>query len=139
MQTIFLFLIINKVFMQLREQIINQYINAYNNFDIDGMITDMTPTMKFVNVSNGEVNMTLNGLPAFIEQAEHAKGLFTSRKQTIKSFKHAADQTEIDIAYNAVLAIDLPNGMKKGDGLNLTGKSIFKFLGDKIIELTDIS
>ncbi|MDB5286877.1 MAG: hypothetical protein JWR05_1826 [Mucilaginibacter sp.] len=125
--------------MKLREQTINNYINAYNNFDVNRMIADMDPSIKFENVSNTEVNMTLNGLPAFIEQAEQAKAMFISRQQTIKSFKHTANQTEIDIAYHAVLAIDLPNGMKTGDELNLTGKSIFKFWGDKITELTDIS
>jgi hypothetical protein len=125
--------------MKLREQIVSHYINAYNNFDVDGMVANMDPSIKFENISNGQVNMTLNGLPAFIEQAEQAKAMFTSRRQTIKSFKHTANQTEIDIAYYAVLAIDLPNGMKRGDELNLTGKSIFKFLGDKINELTDIS
>jgi NADPH-dependent ferric siderophore reductase len=125
--------------MKLREQIINHYINAYNNFDVDEMVANMDPSIKFENMSNGEVNMTLNGLPAFIEQAEQAKTMFISRQQTIKSFKQTANQTEIDIVYHAVLAIDLPNGMKKGDELNLTGKSIFKFLGDKINELTDIS
>jgi hypothetical protein len=125
--------------MKLREQILSHYIRAYNNFDVDGMVANMDPSIKFENISNGQVNMTLNGLPAFIEQAEQAKAMFTSRRQTIKSFKHTANQTEIDIAYYAVLAIDLPNGMKRGDELNLTGKSIFKFLGDKINELTDIS
>jgi len=125
--------------MKLRVQIINQYINAYNNFDVNEMVANMDPLIKFENISNGEVNMTLNGLPAFIEQAEQAKALFISRQQTIKSYKHTGNQTEIDIAYHAILAIDLPNGMKKGDELNLTGKSIFKFLGDKITELTDIS
>ncbi|MDB5062869.1 MAG: hypothetical protein JWP67_2712 [Mucilaginibacter sp.] len=125
--------------MKLREQIINHYINAYNNFYVDEMVANMDPSIKFENISNGEVNMTLNGLPAFIEQAEQAKAMFISRQQTIKSFKHTTSQTEIDIVYHAVLAIDLPNGMKKGDELNLTGKSIFKFMGDKISELTDIS
>jgi hypothetical protein len=134
-----IFLIINKVFMKQREQIINYYIIAYNNFDVNGMVANMDPSIKFENISNGAVNMTLNGLPAFIEQAEQANAIFISRQQTIKSFKHTANQTEIDIAYRAVLAIDLPNGMKKGDELNLAGKSIFKFLGDKITELTDIS
>ncbi|MDB5205022.1 MAG: hypothetical protein JWR72_97, partial [Flavisolibacter sp.] len=31
------------------------------------------------------------------------------------------------------------NGLKKGDEVKLKGKSIFQFLGDKIIRLTDIS
>jgi hypothetical protein len=35
--------------------------------------------------------------------------------------------------------MDFPNGLQKGQELDLTGKSIFKFSGDTIIKLTDIS
>ena len=35
--------------------------------------------------------------------------------------------------------MDFPNGLKKGQELNLIGKSIFEFDGDKIIKLTDVS
>ncbi|HMG08280.1 MAG TPA: hypothetical protein VK609_07205 [Mucilaginibacter sp.] len=125
--------------MKQREQIITNYIKAYNNFDIDGMLTDLDPAVTFVNISSGEVNMTLTGLSAFNEQAIQAKDLFSIREQTIKSFKHFEDHAEIEIAYNAVLAIDLPNVLKRGDKLNINGKSTFKFSGDKIIEITDIS
>ncbi|MGF7040482.1 nuclear transport factor 2 family protein [Mucilaginibacter lappiensis] len=125
--------------MKQRERIINNYVKAYNNFDIDGMLIDLDQSIKFVNISSGEVNMTLNGLSAFKAQAIQAKDLFSIREQTIKSFKHPDDQSEIEIAYSAVLAIDLPNGLKRGDKLNINGKSTFKFSGDKIIEITDIS
>jgi hypothetical protein len=125
--------------MKQRERIINNYVKAYNNFDIDGMLIDLDQSIKFVNISSGEVNMTLNGLSAFKAQAIQAKDLFSIREQTIKSFKHPDNQSEIEIAYSAVLAIDLPNGLKRGDKLNINGKSTFKFSGDKIIEITDIS
>ena len=122
-----------------REKIIKDYINAYNNFDIEKMLTHLDKHVKFENISNGVTNMTLTDLNSFREQAEQAKKLFTIRKQTIKSWTHKDNLIEIEIEYNAVLAIDLPNGLKKDDNLNLEGKSIFKFSGDKIIELTDIS
>ena len=122
-----------------REKIIKDYINAYNNFDIERMLTHLHEQIKFENISNGVTNMTLTDLNSFREQAEQAKDLFTTRRQTIKSWTPKDDLIEIEIEYYAVLAIDLPNGLKKGDNLNLQGKSIFKFSGDKIIELTDIS
>ena len=34
---------------------------------------------------------------------------------------------------------DYSNGMRKGQSLNLTGKSVFEFEGNKIVKLTDIS
>lgn len=122
-----------------REKIINNYISAYNNFDIEKMLTDLDENIKFENISNDIINMTLTNLAAFREQAEQSKNIFTTRSQTITSWNHRANQTEIEITYNAVLAIDLPNGLKKGKVLNLSGKSIFTFLNDKIIELKDYS
>ncbi|MGB8195019.1 MAG: nuclear transport factor 2 family protein [Chitinophagaceae bacterium] len=125
--------------MITKEKIVINYVDAYNNFDIERMVADFDENIKFENISNGVANMTLQGLAAFREQAEQAKNLFTKRTQTIKSWTHNADTTEIEIDYTAKLAIDLPNGFKKGDSLNLQGKSIFKFKDDKIIELVDIS
>ena len=46
--------------------------------------------------------------------------------ETNMSFNHTDNRCEIEIYY-------------KGKEINLTGKSIFEFDGDKIIRLTDIS
>ena len=125
--------------MHTREQIINNYLTAYNNFDVEGMVHDLDETVKFENVTNGEVNMTLNGLAAFKEQAIQIIPIFETRRQTANSFTHNGDQTEVLISYYAVVAMDLPNGLTKGTELNLTGTSIFTFAGDKITAITDIS
>ncbi|MDB5147049.1 MAG: hypothetical protein JWQ57_1069 [Mucilaginibacter sp.] len=125
--------------MQQRELIISNYVKAYNNFDVVGMLKDLAPTIRFENISNGEVNMELHGIEALQEQALQATQLFESREQIVKSFKHDGNQTEIGIGYNATLAVDLPNGLKRGDVLNLEGKSVFTFEGDKIVGIKDIS
>ncbi|MBT1705226.1 hypothetical protein [Chryseosolibacter indicus] len=78
-------------------------------------------------------------MKAFRQQAELAKNYFTIRQQTIKSFNHFDNKTEIEVNYSAVLAMDFPNGLKSGQELNLTGRSIFEFKGEKIIKLTDIN
>lgn len=125
--------------MQQRELIISNYVKAYNSFDVAGMLKDLAPAVKFENISNGDVNMELDGIEAFRNQAEQAVKLFERREQIIRSFKHTGNKTEIAIDYNATLAIDLPNGLKKGDELNLKGHSIFTFDKDKIIGIMDIS
>lgn len=125
--------------MTQREQIINNYITAYNNFDIDGMMADFDDAVRFENISNGKVDRALVGRAAFKELAEQSKRLLSERRQTIVSFVHEADQTTIQINYFAVLAIDLPNGLKKGAELQLSGVSVFKFDGNKIVALSDIS
>ena len=125
--------------MKGREKIISNYITGYNEFDIDKMVQDLDEEVVFENVSNGAITMSLKGLAAFKEQAEQAKGYFSTRTQSIKSYTHQADETEIEIDYHAELAMDFPNGLKKGDELKLQGRSIFKFYGNKIVKLTDVS
>ena len=125
--------------MNDREKIVKNYIDGYNQFNCDKMLMDFDENVVFVNIQEGEVGMSLTGLKALRQQAEQAKNYFTARTQTIKSFKHLGDETEIEIDYYAILAMDFPNGLKKGDELKLKGKSIFRFLNNKIIKLTDIS
>ena len=125
--------------MQQRELIISNYVKAYNNFDVEDMLKNLVPSVKFQNISNGDVDMELDGIAAFRSQAEQATELFERREQIIRSFKHTGNKTEIDIDYNAILAADLPNGLKQGDELNLKGRSIFAFDGDKIVGIMDIS
>lgn len=125
--------------MNTREQIIANYIEGYNTFNIDKMVADFDEQIVFENISNGETNLSLSGLSAFIQQAEQAKTYFTERTQTIRSYSHQSNQTEIEIDYRAVLAVDLPNGLQKGDELKMQGRSVFEFSGNKIVKLTDIS
>jgi len=121
------------------KKIIQNYIAGYNEFDVEKMIRDFDDKIIFKNIQNGEVTMELKGIDAFKQQAEQAKSFFESRQQQIVSFKHENNVSEIEITYNATLAMDFPNGLKKGDKLELKGKSVFVFQGDKIIQLTDIS
>ena len=125
--------------MSRKEHIIRSYINAYNQFDIPGMVANLHDNIVFKNIQDGETNLLLQGKKEFRQQAELTKTYFKERQQNITSVKHSEDQTEIEIDYYAVLAADMPNGLKKGNELRLTGKSIFKFSDDRIIELTDIS
>jgi hypothetical protein len=125
--------------MTNRERIIQKYVEGYNQFDIKKMVADFTDNIIFENVKDGQINLSIKGLQAFRQQAEIAKSYFSIRQQKIKSFKHLDDKTEIEIDYNAVLAMDFPNGLKSGQELNLTGKSLFEFADNKITKLTDIS
>jgi len=125
--------------MKHREEIVKNYIAGYNQFDSDKMLIDFDENVIFENIQKGEINMSLMGLKAVRQQVELAKSYFTTRTQTILSFKHLGDETEIEIDYYAILGLDFPNGLKRGDELKLKGKSIFKFLNNKIIKLTDIS
>jgi hypothetical protein len=123
----------------LLKEIIEIYIKSYNNFDVAGMLSNMHEDVVFENISDGKVDLSTQGINALREQAEQAKSYFSQREQRITSIRFNNDLVEIDLDYNAILAIDLPNGLRAGDKLELKGKSIFKFIDDKIIELKDIT
>ncbi len=125
--------------MKSREDIIRNYIAGYNEFDVAKMTKDLHQNLVFENWSNGELTLSLTGLDAFRTQAEQAKSYFVTRTQSILFFTHQAHQTRVEIDYAAVLAMDFPNGLKKGDAFKLRGQSIFTFSGTKIIKLTDKS
>ena len=122
-----------------QKHIIEHYVNSYNNFDVDGMTAHLTEDVVFENIANGEVDLRTEGLAAFKEQAAVAKQYFQQRNQTIKSWAYNESKVTIEISYTATLAIDLPNGLEKGDILELNGRSSFEFEHGKIKHITDES
>ncbi len=124
---------------QALQQRIEAYIKAYNEFDIEGMLATLHPAIEFKNTSNGEVTLTTKGLEAFNKHSQQATQFFKERKQTVTGISFADNQAEVSIDYHGILAIDLPNGIKAGDKLELKGKSIFRFDNNLIIYLEDIS
>ena len=119
--------------------LIKEYISAYNNFEVAGMLAVLHPEIQFKNITAGEVTMKIDGLAAFKSQAESVLPFFTERKQTITGVDNSNGQTEISIDYKAILATDLPNGLKAGEELDLKGKSVFRFQDGLIIGIDDIS
>ncbi len=112
---------------------------SYNAFDIVGMTKNLSKEVVFKNVSNGNVELRTDGITEFKKQAESAKQYFTQRKQTIKSWKFDKSKVSVEIDYKATLAIDLPNGLKTGDILELKGISEFEFESGKIKSIMDKS
>ena len=121
------------------QKIIENYIKSYNSFDIKGMVKDLDEDVIFENISNGNVDLRTEGLDDFKKQAESAVQYFEQRNQTIQSWHFDVERVSIDIDYKAILAVDLPNGLKKGETLVLKGKSEFEFKNGKIIQITDRS
>jgi len=117
-----------------------RYVEAYNEMNVESMIRVFDDGIVFLNVTNGEKTMELQGIEEFKKQAIEALSYFSERQQSIESITHTHNSTEIVINYRAIVAMDFPNGLKKGEVINMKGKSIFEFSADdKIIRLTDIS
>jgi hypothetical protein len=122
-----------------KEEIINSYIAAYNSFDIDGMCSVLHEHVEFINISNGEISLTLMGLAAFKKQAQEALTFFRERRQHITSILYGDNHVEVEIDYFGVLAKDLPNGQLAGNELKLKGISVFQFHDGMITKLVDMS
>lgn len=119
--------------------IVDQYIDAYNRMDVDGMLVGMHPLVEFKNVSAGVVNASAHGIAELKSLALQSIALFSERHQRIESFELQGPVAIATIAFRAVVAADLPNGLKKGQVLEFSGRSEFKFHEGKISRITDIS
>ncbi|MBJ6118714.1 nuclear transport factor 2 family protein [Pontibacter sp. BT310] len=122
-----------------QKKVIENYVSSYNNFDIEGMIADLDENVVFENITNGELDLRTEGLIEFKKQAESAKQYFRQRKQIIDNWEFDNSSVSIEITYEAILNVDLPNGLKNGESLNLKGKSRFKFEEGRIVKITDES
>jgi ketosteroid isomerase-like protein len=119
--------------------LVERYIEAYNAFDVEGMLALVDPGVEFKNVSNGAVTAEARGIGALRKLAEQSKTLFASRRQTMTSFKGSDDEAEVAVTFEAVLASDLPNGMRQGQQLRLEGRSEFSFRDGRILRIVDLS
>lgn len=119
--------------------VIDEYIDAYNEFNVDEMLKNIHEEVFFKNIVNGKVNLELKGKDALLKQAKEAVNLFKERKMKISEQKIEKDISENKIFFKAVLARDIPDGPKAGETIEIEGKSIFKFKDDKIILIEDIS
>jgi len=122
-----------------KRTLIDAFIEAYNRFDVDRMVSLMHPECSFQNVSAGEVNASAEGIRQFRALAESSKAVFSSRCQTITGYQEEADIVTVDIAYEGVLRMDLPNGLNAGQTLRLNGRSVYEFRDGLIRRLTDTS
>lgn len=124
---------------ELQKRMVENYIWSYNAFDVDGMTRDLHHEVVFENISNEKVDLTIRGIEAFKEQAENAIGYFTQRVQRVTSWDFKDNIVTVNIDYRGILAVDLPNGKKAGDTLQLKGLTIFSFKEGQIAKIQDKS
>jgi hypothetical protein len=122
-----------------KKKAIVEYIDAYNSFDIDGMLSFVHPEVVFQNVVDGKVTIETVGVDQLRRLAIESKSLFSFRQQDITSFSFIEGRVTAAIDFEAVLAVDFSNGMKAGDSLRVAGRSEFEFSDGKLSKITDIS
>jgi ketosteroid isomerase-like protein len=121
------------------ETLVNSYIEAYNGFDVPGMLACLHPDVQFEHSTNGDVTVRLDGKAAFEAQATRAAAWFSERTQHVTAFRWQEEQAEAAIDYFAITATDLPNGIKAGTTLQFSGRSVFSFRDELIAFIQDFS
>jgi hypothetical protein len=127
--------------MQANEQVelIQQYIAAYNAFDVEGMLALLSPEVRFENWSGGQLTAEACGIDEFRRLAQQAKAMFSEREQRITSLKRNGDSIIVSIGYRGQLAVAIPNGPRAGTVLDLDGESEFAFKDGLIFKIVDRS
>ena len=119
--------------------VIETYIAAYNRKDVPAMIACLSDDVVFRNISGGVVTAEASNKTAFAEMAEFGATAFETRSQMVTNAITVADTTLTKVDYDAVVAIDLPNGWKAGQRLSFTGASAFRIRDGKIASIVDES
>ena len=126
------------------EDLIRQYIAAYNRMDVPGMIALLHDVIVFENVSSINGITVTSGKSDFETLARRTLSMFKSRQQTIRSLTLGERTAAVEIEYEAVLTVDLPSGrnaepLKAGETMQLRGVTVFAFSDGKIARISDYS
>jgi len=121
------------------QELVTDYIAAYNAFDIEGMTALLSDDIRFENHANGLLTAQAEGLAAFRQLAQGSRALFSQREQRVSGWTIGADAIAVDIDYSGTLAQDIPGGPAAGTVLALKGRSEFSIADGKITRISDHS
>lgn len=119
--------------------LIHAYLDAYNRFDIEGMLAVLDDDVRFENFSGGELTVATDGIMAFRDIAQQAVALFSEREQRVTAIEEGDGWVKVGIAYRGVLRNGFPGGPGPGTVLELRGSSEFAFRDGKIAKIVDRS
>ncbi len=120
------------------KEIVQKYINAYNNFDIESMMSYMHADCIFESKHNGVLSFTTKGKHSFRQICSVAKNNYSFRKQIIEGFTSKGELLEVKFYFKGTLALDIPELGKKGENIAFETKSIFVFKNGLIYKLTNL-
>ncbi|MBK7539535.1 MAG: nuclear transport factor 2 family protein [Myxococcales bacterium] len=120
-----------------------RYLAAYNAIDVDAMLATMADDIIFDHVSNATESVRTEGKESLEQLARQTASLMSARTQTVRQAV-CQEQGELTrcallVDYEAVVAMDLPDGLERGQVLRLRGASFFELRGDLITRITDLS
>ena len=122
-----------------QQELIERYLAAYNAFDIEAMLAQLEPDIRFENFSGGQLTAESSGIEAFRQLAEQSKGLFSEREQRVTGMVREGELLVAEIAWRGRLAADVPGGPPAGTLLEMKGRSEFAFGASGIVRIVDRS
>jgi len=117
---------------------VQKYISAYNDFDIETMVSLMHADCIFESRENNVVMFSTKGKTSFRQICNLSKKNYKYRNQVIEDFKHYDNKVEVKLYFKATLAVDIPDLGKKDEQIAFETKSIFEFKNDLIYKITNL-
>jgi hypothetical protein len=126
-----------------QKDLIDRYLAAYKAFDIEAMLAQLDPAIRFENYSGGQLTADATGIDAFRRLAEESKGLFSEREQRVTSLVQRVTQSGAtvvaEIAWRGRIAAGIQGGPPAGTLLEMSGRSEFDFGPGGITKIVDLS
>jgi hypothetical protein len=119
--------------------LIDRYIDAYNRIDVDAMLATMHREVIFENFAAGTLTVRTVGIDELRHLAESSRHLFSSRRQTVTGFSEATGTAHVQVLFEGIFAIDLPNGVRAGQHIAMNGRSEFRERDGLLIYIADHS
>lgn len=117
--------------------LIEAYLDAYNRFDIDGMLAVLSDDVRFEHHSGGQISVATDGKADFEKLARVGAAMFASRQQTLVTLEEKDDAILATIDFHGETADDIPDGPRAGTVIEMRGTSEFAFSDGRICRVID--
>lgn len=121
----------------VRRALVETYIDAYNRFDIDGMLATLSDDVRFEHHAGGQLSVATDGKAAFEKLARVGAAMFAARTQTVKGMEARGETLVVTIDFHGEVAEDIPEGPGAGTVIDMAGTSEFGFADGKICRVVD--
>ncbi|MET0255610.1 MAG: nuclear transport factor 2 family protein [Luteibacter sp.] len=119
------------------QALIAAYIDAYNRFDVEGMLVTLTDDVRFEHRAAGELAVATDGKADFEKLARVGAALFASREQRLVDLRDEGDTVVATIDFHGEIAEDIPEGPGAGTIIEMRGTSEFSFVDNRIAKVVD--
>lgn len=117
--------------------LIKDYVEAYNRFDVAGMLALLSDDIIFVHQTGKQVTASTHGKAAFRALANLSAEMFSARKQTILALAQRDETIVCKIEFSGTFGQDLLDGTEAGQTINRVGQSEFLIHAGRITKIRD--